>query len=98
VLVRYDNKSNKLFMGRGNSGNSDFHEDFLKEFEANLLTCNTLKVQIIVDKCSVEIFVNDGEAVITNLIFPFEEGSLIKISALNGSAKIKTLNLYELNV
>lgn len=98
VLVRYNKKSNKLLMSRGNSGNSDFHEDFLKDFEANLLPCDTLKVQIIVDKCSVEIFANDGEAVITNLIFPFEEGSLIKISVPKGNAKIKTLNLYELNV
>lgn len=98
VLINYNKKSNKLFINRKNSGMIHFHEDFPREFEAELLPHPSIKIQIIADNCSLEIFANDGEAVITNLIFPYEQGSIIKISVPEGSAMIKTLKLYELTL
>lgn len=98
VVVRYEKEGNKLFLNRGNSGNSTFHGDFNSEFIADLLPAESIQIEIIVDKCSIEIFTNEGEAIVTNLIFPFMEGGLIKVSTPKRSVRAKYLSLYDISL
>ena len=42
------------------------------QVEAPLVACDEYRVRLFVDKASVELFVNDGELVMTNLLFPRE--------------------------
>lgn len=69
--LNYDLKTATLSFDRNNSGETQFHENFKGiEFAKVLPENDKLKLDIIVDKSMVEIYANDGKAVITNLVFP----------------------------
>ena len=72
LLFGIDNINNSLFVNKEGAVN----KDLLKEFKDSVSTCKlrkkytTLKLLVIIDKTSIEIFVNDGEYVMTEIFFP----------------------------
>lgn len=60
------------------------------------LVDNRLILRILVDKCSVEVFINNGEKVMTGLIFPGEESLGIKAFAKE-DATIEFLGKWDIN-
>jgi fructan beta-fructosidase len=71
TLVGYDRKERKLFFDRTHSGSTDFSTNFPDRTEAPLtLTHGILRLNILVDRSSVEVFAADGRVASTNLIFP----------------------------
>ncbi len=53
-----------------------------------------LKLRIIVDRSSVEVFAGDGRAVLSSLFFPNSSNKEFKIYATEGNAKIVSLVIY----
>ncbi|MDE5826251.1 MAG: GH32 C-terminal domain-containing protein, partial [Duncaniella sp.] len=45
-------------------------------------------LRIFVDRSVIEVFVNDGETVMTALAFPSDTGTAVSISALNPGTRI----------
>ena len=76
--VSYYGAENQLVFDRSSSGDVEFHPMFRTRFNMTLgdetLTTGKLELQIIVDRCSVETFVNGGKYAMTGLIFPMFEG------------------------
>ncbi len=69
--ILYDVQAQKLIFDRSQSGKLTENESFSAIQEAPLpMKDGKVKLQILVDMCSVEIFANEGELVMTNLIFP----------------------------
>ena len=72
--ISYYGESNLIELDRSHSGNVNFHPHFPTHYNITLddQTMNTgrLQFQIIVDRCSIEVFVNDGRWTMTALIFP----------------------------
>lgn len=66
------NSDKKLFsFDRLSAGEDDFYYDFGKAHEINFQPdSDTLNLDIFVDHASVEVFVNKGELVMTELVFP----------------------------
>jgi sucrose-6-phosphate hydrolase len=62
--------------------------------EVNLVN-NKLKLRIFVDKCSVEVFINDGKKVMTGLIYPSEDAIGIKAFS-NGKSNIEILKKWDI--
>jgi len=61
----------QITVDRTLSGATDFHPDFGKKHHAPIkINGNITSVEIFTDNSSVEIFVNGGEYVFTDLIFP----------------------------
>ncbi|WP_296697889.1 glycoside hydrolase family 32 protein [Algoriphagus sp.] len=58
-----------LSVDRSNAGISDFNPDFATIHSAPM-SWETEKLQIFLDAHSVEVFINDGELVITSILFP----------------------------
>lgn len=98
TIVGYDAVSEELFVDRRNSGTVSFHEDFAADVQTAPLELNenTITLEIVVDKSSVEVFANGGERSITNLIFPSESSDQIEIFSENGSVRIINLNFQNL--
>jgi fructan beta-fructosidase len=70
-LIGFDRDNQQLFVDRTHSGATNFSKDFPARTTAPLhLTGNELRLHILVDRSSVEIFAEDGLIAITNLIFP----------------------------
>lgn len=72
TLIYLDMKENKLVMDRNQSGKVDFSKDFPLATSAPLELCKgkTHHLNVLVDINSVEIFLDGGRIVMTNLIFP----------------------------
>ena len=56
---------------------------------------NKLKLRIFVDKCSVEVFINEGEKVMTSLIYPSEAAVGIKAFS-KGECNIEFLKKWDI--
>lgn len=71
TLVGYDRRNAKLFVDRTHSGLTDFSKDFPARIEAPLkLQSDVLRLDVLVDRCSVEVFADGGRVTSTNLVFP----------------------------
>lgn len=56
---------------------------------------NKLKLQVFVDKCSIEVFINDGEKVMTSLIYPSKDAIEIKAFS-KGECNIEVLKKWDI--
>ncbi|QMU66674.1 MAG: glycoside hydrolase family 32 protein [Flavobacteriaceae bacterium] len=68
----------QLFTDRTYAGKNSFHPEFAKIHKAPMLHDTISKLRLFVDTSSVEMFINDGELVMTELMFP--TGSLHTIT------------------
>lgn len=60
--------------------------------------CKTYHLDVFVDKCSVELFVDGGRIAMTNLVFPTAPYNHIKVYAEGGKAEVKNLTAYRLGL
>jgi len=77
TVIGYDPIRQEVYVDRTHSGKTRFSKEFTGRFAAPLKkaagegsTPARLKLQIYVDRSSVEVFVSDGQVTLTNLIFP----------------------------
>ena len=97
TIVGYDVKSKQLFLDRTTSGQKDFHQDFAVKHTAELLPKQgKVKLRVFVDWSSVEIFANDGEVAMTDLIFPDNASRAIELFAENGQVNVISLAIHPL--
>lgn len=58
----------------------------------------TYHLDVFVDKCSVELFVDGGRIAMTNLVFPTTPYNHVKVYAEGGKAEVKNLTAYRLGL
>jgi fructan beta-fructosidase len=87
TIVGYDAARRELFVDRTKSGNTSFHRDFAGRHAAPLTPAadGKVKVHLLVDRYSVEAFGNDGESVVTNLVFPTAKGRGVQVYSVDGA-------------
>ncbi len=84
---------NLLTFDRSKSGVVDFHPDFGKEHKVDLQGLVLHSIEVYVDLSSIEIFLNDGELAITEIVFPNQPYNQIKYENLENLSvnAIKTM-------
>ncbi len=71
TLIGFDRERRQLFVDRTNSGRTSFNRHFAARTTAPLnLSGARLQLRVLVDHSSVEVFAEDGQVAITNLVFP----------------------------
>ncbi len=90
----FDHNLGKLFMDRRESGLIDFSNHFASQDEAPLLKKNEYKIRLFFDKASVELFVNEGEIVMTSLIFPREIFNRMTFFSPKANWIVKDIKIY----
>lgn len=95
VEMQYDSKAHTLQFDRRQSGRVDFSANFpavtvSPTFEAD----GKISLRIFIDRCSVEVFGDNGKFVQTNLVFPNEPYSSLSFSTAKGKARVKNLKIY----
>lgn len=83
-LIKINN--GQITTDRTRSGDASFSKEFAKVHDAKKIGSKVSKVQLFVDASSVELFVNDGELVMTELLFPTEP---LKNISMKGVRKFK---------
>lgn len=106
VNIGLDLKDGKLVMDRTESGITNLGapgnhpNDFALSTWAPLSLCNgkTYHLNIFVDKCSVEIFVDGGRIAMTNLVFPNEPYNALRFYTGGGKAEVSDFSIYKLGL
>ena len=95
--IRYHTQQETLSVNRMNSGQVGFHGDFpaIASSKINLLG-ETLSLQIFVDHSLVEVFANQGEAVISMQVFPDEDGEGLAVYARGGDAWLESMDFWRM--
>ena len=90
--LSYDTRSSRLTLDRTDSGNSGFHSKFASTESAPVeLENGVLDLLIVTDRCSVEVFVQGGRVVLTDLVFPDPEDRENWVWAEGGPATVTKL-------
>lgn len=96
-ILRYNTTSAQLTLDRRHSGKVYFHEKFASVESAPVALENgVLKLLIVVDQCSVEVFAQGGKTVLTDLVFPESDNREHWLTAEEGSATILSLTVSTL--
>ena len=72
----------KVTTDRTKAGDGSFNKDFGKVHEADLISKTINSIQVFVDASSVELFVNEGELVITELVFPTKPLTTVSVDGI----------------
>ena len=95
TLIGYDKTKKTLYIDRSRSGDISFAKNFGKRYEAPLsLTGNRIRLQLYFDKSIIEVFANDGEAVMTAQIFPTAADNKVQLYSNGGPARFTGLEYW----
>ena len=80
--------TNQLFVDRTASGDTGFHDAFASVDSAPLrLVDGQYALRIFVDHCSVEIFAENGQVTLTDLIFPDPADTAVSLYSTGGTTE-----------
>lgn len=65
---------------------------------AGLCEGKTYHVDIFVDKCSVELFVDGGRIAMTNLVFPTSPYDSLRLYTEGGKADFRNVKLHKISL
>jgi fructan beta-fructosidase len=95
TILIIDKPDNRIIFDRTKSGITAFKNEFgAVHVSPFYLNNQSYKFQIIVDKSSIEIFINDGAWVATEQIFP--SGGIADVSIAGNSIKISDIAIHNL--
>ena len=99
VVIKYDAKNHKVSVDRRESGIVDFSNKFptittSPTFEKD----GKINLRIFLDRASIEVFGNNGQFVLTNLVFPNSPYTSLSMQSKNGNAHLDSLKVYNFNI
>ena len=94
TVIGVDRERGRVFVDRTQSGNVNFQPKFSGVQDAPLAARDQkIKLHIFVDACSVEVFANDGERVITDLVYPSADSRGVEFFGTS-AMKIRSLDVW----
>jgi len=97
TLVGLNSARSEIFVDRTRSGEISQSKDFSGSHVASIEKSARIKLHIFVDRSSVEVFVNDGERVLSERIYPPPGSDGIELYAKGSGGKVISLTMWELN-
>ena len=96
VIVGYNREKNQYYIDRTKSGTVGFNKGFAKVFSGPRLSDKTnIKMKLLVDVASVELFADDGMTVMTGIYFPTHTFNRVNIQS-DESISIKDLQFSKM--
>lgn len=98
LTVGYSTSDELVYIDRTISGKDEFSEQFPGFHKAPLTVPPTefLVMKAYIDKASIELFINNGQIVMTEIFFPNEDYNKISLFADNGSVILNSGTVYSL--
>jgi fructan beta-fructosidase len=96
TLLGFTTENKEVFVDRTRSGLVSFAPEFSGRYKAILGQIARLKVHIFLDRSSVEAFVNDGEVVLTDRIYPSSGSDGIELYSEARKGKVLSLSIWNL--
>ena len=101
TLIGVDRRAGTVFVDRTKAGASSFSPHFAGRHSARLATAalapaQPIQLHVIVDATSVEVFAAQGQVVLTDQIFPKPTSRGVSLYAKGGTARLRSLESWEL--
>ncbi|MEZ7936615.1 MAG: GH32 C-terminal domain-containing protein [Paludibacteraceae bacterium] len=96
VEVKFDKQAKQITMDRRSSGLTAFKDNFASEMKAPLTERKEYRIRLLVDKASTELFVNEGETVMSSIFFPTESMNSLRLFAEKGEMKVSGIRISEI--
>ena len=97
VEIGYDVTTSTLYLDRRSSGYVTWHPGFPKIASTPLsVTDGELNLSIFVDQCAIEVFAEDGRAVMSAQIYPDPAGTGIELFSYGGATTLRSLRAWPL--
>ncbi|HNX89324.1 MAG TPA: GH32 C-terminal domain-containing protein, partial [Paludibacteraceae bacterium] len=93
IEVKFDKAAKQIILDRRTSGLSAFKDNFASEMKAPLTAGKEYRIRLLVDKASVELFVNEGETVMTSIFFPTENMNTLRLFTAKGEMKVSGIRI-----
>jgi fructan beta-fructosidase len=93
VRITYDVQRHQLVFSRPDAGIHNFNPTFSAPLEP---IDNRIRLRILVDRSSVEIFANDGILAMTSQIFPEVNAGQVRLFTQDGTTRVLSLSIYHL--
>ena len=95
--IGYDAVKHEIYVDRSRSGDDKIKKEDLRKFVSMTDESRTIKLKILFDKSSLEIFVNNGEKVLTTYVFSDVHSNGLSTFATGGHASIKTMTIWDMS-
>ena len=97
LRIGYDPEASQYYIDRGNSGKTDFSEKFTSEAVAPRITdSDTVRMHLLIDVASVELFADEGKTVMTAVFFPNEGYNQVSLYTDGGTVPLVEGTVYTL--
>jgi sucrose-6-phosphate hydrolase SacC (GH32 family) len=97
TTIGYDAQQGTVFIDRTHSGLTGFNKKFPARMDAPLaITGGLWRLELLVDRCSIEVFADGGRVAMTSLVFPPPGAQGISAYALGGRAERSSATLWKL--
>jgi sucrose-6-phosphate hydrolase SacC (GH32 family) len=95
--VGYNARKGIVYIDRTRSGALPIDPGFAARHEAPLkVEGGVLKLHILLDRCSVEVFADGGRATLTDLIFPDRDDRGLSLYDMGSQASVVSLDAWNL--
>jgi len=99
TVVGYDAEAGEVYLDRTNSGATDFSAAFpsVERAEVTPDADGLVRLRVLVDASSVEVFAADGATTITDAVYPEETATGVSLFADGGAATAVQLRINQLS-
>ena len=93
TIIGYDHAQHKVYIDRSHSGGRINPKKIVQSAQVEE-NDGKIKFEILFNKSSLEVFVNDGEQVFTTYIYPPKDADGISVFTVNGKSEISNLKAW----
>jgi len=98
-VVNYDHSKQKFSLDRSKAGINDFSDKFsgTPSTAPRITASNSMEVHMLLDKTSMELFIDNGKTVITEIFFSEKPWDTFSIGSEEKDFMVDSFEAYELN-
>ena len=96
TAVGYDVRAGQVFVDRTHSGDVSFSDKFAARVSAPFKAGAQLRLHVLVDQSSIEVFAGDGQVALTNLVYPPGNGAKIEFYSVGGAPSTIVADVFSL--
>lgn len=97
VLIGFDASRKEYFVDRREAGESGFSAEFPAiHYAPRLSTGTSYSIRLLLDVASVELFADGGKTVMTDILFPEEVFTKIRLIPSGGEIKVTSITVHNL--
>ena len=98
-VVNYNHSEQKFSMDRSEAGKNDFSDKFsgTPSTAPRITAADSMEVHMILDKTSMELFIDNGKTVITEIFFSEQPWDTFSVGSEEKDFTVDSFEAYELN-